>query len=143
MMAGIRRRSLAGYARRLTAKKPKAGNSKDINKSEEIRKVATGMKAEGKKPRPVVIIDTLKKKGIVVSSPQVSMVLKRMGFRPRKRRKAGAAAVAGSNGAAAKAISRAGNISIEDLLAAKKLASTFGGTDRAIAALSALKRFEG
>lgn len=121
----------------------KSKSSKDINKSEEIRKVATSMKAEGKKPRPVVIIDTLKKKGIVVSSPQVSMVLKRMGFRPRKRRKAGANAVAGSNGVAAKAVSRAGNISIEDLLAAKRLASTFGGTDRAIAALSALKRFEG
>ena len=54
-----------------------------MNKGEEIRKVANGIKAKGEMPRPVVIIDMLKKQGIVVSSPQVSMVLKRMGFRPR------------------------------------------------------------
>ena len=64
--------------------KPAAGQ--DINKSEEIRKIATAMKAEGKKPRPVLIIADLKKRGIVVSSPQVSMVLRKMGFRPRSLR---------------------------------------------------------
>lgn len=32
---------------------------KEINKSAEIRKVASGMKAKGEKPRPVVIIETL------------------------------------------------------------------------------------
>ncbi|MFM8634266.1 MAG: hypothetical protein ACKOEX_05585 [Planctomycetia bacterium] len=122
------------------AKKP----SKDVNKSEEIRKIATSMKAEGKKPRPVVIIDALKKRGIVVSSPQISMVLKRMGFRPRKRRKAAKVAEGSvANLAAIKGAARGGKISVDDLLAAKKVASTFGGADRAIAALSALKRFEG
>jgi hypothetical protein len=120
------------------AKKP----SKEVNKSEEIRKVATGMKAKGEKPRPVAIIATLKKQGVVVSSPQVSMVLKRMGFRPRKRRKAGKAAAAGKV-AAVKAAPRNGSISVDDLMAAKKVASTFGGADRAIAALSALKQFQG
>ncbi|NDH95241.1 MAG: hypothetical protein EBZ13_12070, partial [Planctomycetia bacterium] len=68
--------------------------AKDVNKSEEIRKVATSMKAKGEKPRPVTIITALGKQGIEVSSPQVSMVLKRMGFRPRKRRKGGKAAAA-------------------------------------------------
>ena len=58
-------------------KKPAASKKGEINKSEEIRKVANGMKAKGEKPRPVVIIDVLKKQGIVVSSPQVSMVLKK------------------------------------------------------------------
>ena len=80
---------------------------------------------------------------MVVSSPQVSMVLKRMGFRPRKRRKAGKAAAAGKVAAAKAAPSRNGVISVNDLLTAKKVASTFGGADRAIAALSALKQFEG
>lgn len=121
------------------AKKP----GKDINKSAEIRKVATGMKAKGEKPRPVVIIATLKKQGIIVSSPQVSMVLKRMGFRPRKRRKAAAALSAGGNGAARKVATVGGRISVDDLFAAKKVANTFGSADRAIAALSALKQFEG
>ena len=34
-------------------------------------------------------------------------------------------------------------ISIDDLLAAKSVAGAFGGTDKAIAALQALKRIEG
>ena len=58
---------------------------KSVNKSDEIRKLAAAMKERGEKPRPVVIVATLKKQGVVVSSPQVSMVLKGMGFRPRKR----------------------------------------------------------
>jgi hypothetical protein len=108
---------------------------KDVNKSEEIRKVATAMKAEGQKPRPVVIIDILKKRGIVVSSPQVSMVLKRMGLRPRKRRS--------SEEMAAGRAGRQAALSIDDLVAAKQLLAQFGGADRALAAIKALKRLEG
>lgn len=120
------------------AKGPKGKASKDVNKSAEIRKVAAAMKAAGEKPRPVVIIATLKKQGVEVSSPQVSMVLKRMGFRPRKRRKAGAAAAP-----AAKGVRRTGgSLSVEDLLAAKRLVGHFGGTERAFAALEALRKFE-
>jgi hypothetical protein len=112
--------------------------AKDTNKSEEIRRIAKGMKEKGEKPRPVVIIAQLKKQGIAVSSPQVSMVLKRMGFRPRKRRKAGepvVAAVPRSSGGA--------KISVEDLVAAKKAVAQLGGLNRALAAIQALKQFEG
>jgi hypothetical protein len=113
-------------------------DAKSTNKSEEIRKIAKAMKEKGEKPRPVAIIALLKKQGVVVSSPQVSMVLKRMGFRPRKRRKAGAAAAP-----AAKGVRRTGgSLSVEDLLAAKRLVGHFGGTERALAALEALKKFE-
>jgi len=121
---------------------------KDVNKSEEIRKVASGMKARGEKPRPVVIIATLKKQGVEVSSPQVSMVLKRMGFKPRKRRKAGslvgaAAASKGIKGIpGVKGVKGSTKISIEDLVAAKKAVSRLGGLNRAIAALEALRQFE-
>jgi hypothetical protein len=111
--------------------------SKDVNKSEEIRKVATGMKAKGEKPRPKTIIDVLKKQGITVSSPQVSMVLKRMGFRPRRRR------AARETGKAQARASRVGVVSVEDLISAKKIVAQFGGTDRALAAITALKRLEG
>ena len=103
---------------------------KGVNKSEEIRKSAKAMQDKGEKPRPVVIIATLKKQGIVVSSPQVSMVLKRMGLRPVRGRKA---AAAGGKG---------GAISVEELLAAKKLVHHFGGATRALAALEALQKFE-
>ena len=115
----------------------------DVNKSEEIRKLATAMKAKGEKPRPVTIIAVLKKQGVEVSSPQVSMVLKRMGFRPRKRRKSGslAAAVAVANKGSKAGKSKA-KISVEDLVAAKKAVSRLGGLDRAVAAIEALRQLE-
>jgi hypothetical protein len=127
------------------AKGPKGKVSKDVNKSAEIRKVAAAMKAAGEKPRPVVIIATLKKQGVEVSSPQVSMVLKRMGFRPRRRRKNGAAGkpVATTAGSAKAVRMKATKISVEDLVAAQKAVSRLGGLDRALAAIEALRQFEG
>jgi len=62
-------------------------------------------------------------------------VLKRMGFRPRRRKQGGTA------GAGVKV--RGGAISVDELLAAKKLVGQFGGAERALAALQALKQFEG
>ena len=111
--------------------------AKDVNKSAEIRKIAAAMKERGEKPRPVVIIGQLKKQGVEVSSPQVSMVLKRMGFRPRRRRATAPEAALRRAGGG-----RKGPISIEDLIAAKRLVSHFGSADRALAAVNALKRFE-
>jgi|688.fasta_scaffold800091_2 hypothetical protein len=113
-----------------------AAATKDVNKSEEIRKIATAIKAEGKKPRPILIIEALKKRGITVSSPQVSMVLKRMGFRPRKRRSSGEVAAKGRS-------TRVLAISVDDLVAAKKLVAHFGGINRALQAIEALRRLEG
>jgi transposase len=110
---------------------------KVTNKSEEIRKVARAMQDRGEKPRPITIMAALEKQGVEVSSPQVSMVLKRMGFRPRRRRARGAAGAE----PVAKA-TKAVRISVEDLVAAKKLVSHFGGATKAIAALQALKQFE-
>lgn len=126
-----------------TAKKPA-----DVNKSAEIRKIATGMKAKGEKPRPSVIVVELKKLGITVAPPQVSNILKKMGFRPLRKRKGASKAKAGLAAAKAKSAAKGGAkkasiVSVEDLLAAKKAAGTIGGTDKAIAALQALKRFEG
>lgn len=123
-------------------KKPAAKRpaGKGINKSAEIRKVASGMKAKGEKPRPVVIIEILKKQGVEVSSPMVSMVLKKMGFRPRKRRKAGKVASQPAGTATAK---KASKVKVEDLVKAKKIATQMGGVDKALAVLNALKDFEG
>ena len=108
---------------------------KSVNKSEEIRKIAAAMKAKNEKPRPVVIIDALKKQGVVVSSPQVSMVLKKMGFRLRKRAKTGAAkAVVAKPGVG-------GRVTVEDLVTAKRVVGQFGSPERAIRAIEALKQF--
>lgn len=122
-----------------TEKKSSAG----VNKSAEIRKIAASMKEKGEKPRPVAIIAMLKKQGVVVSSPQVSMVLKRMGFRPRKRRASAAAKDVAATGATRRSSPPAADrISVEDLITAKKAVAQLGGTERALAAIAALKRFE-
>jgi hypothetical protein len=133
-------------AKAAVAKATKAKVSKDVNKSAEIRKVATAMKARNEKPRPVTIIEVLGKQGVEVSSPQVSMVLKRMGFRPRRRRKgaakaAGGVAVVTTKGNAKAVRTKATKISVEDLVAAKKAVSRLGGLDRALAAIEALRQF--
>jgi hypothetical protein len=119
-------------------KKPVANKAKgDINKSAEIRRVANDMKAKGEKPRPKTIMQVLKKDGIVVSSPQVSMVLKKMGFRLRKRRKSGEVApVAIKSGKTTK-------VTVEDLVVAKKVAEQMGGVEKALATMKALRDFEG
>ncbi|MFZ4733303.1 MAG: hypothetical protein ACOYK7_12255 [Pirellulales bacterium] len=109
---------------------------KEINKSEEIRKVAKDLQAKGQKVSPKIIIDLLKKQGITVSSPQCSMVLKRAGFKRRARR----ARAVGAKPAAARGNASRGAIGIEDLIAAKKVADQFGGAERAIEALRALAR---
>jgi hypothetical protein len=43
----------------------------------------------------------------------------------------------------ASGVGKAKQISMDDLLAAKSVSGAFGGTDKAIAALQALKRLEG
>lgn len=114
---------------------PRKPAGKEVNKSAEIRRVAGAMKAKGEKPRPIVIIEVLKKEGVTVSSPQVSMVLKGMGFRPRRRRKAGKQA--------SKPVARkASKVKVEDLVKAKRIVSQMGGIDHALAVLHALKDFE-
>jgi hypothetical protein len=133
------------------AEKPMAKTSSrksgGVNKSAEIRKVAAAMKSKGVKPRPSVIVAELKAKGVAVAPAQVSTILKKMGFRPlHKRKKRGAPAAGGASAKVAKSPSKAApkssSISVDDLIAAKKMAGSLGGTEKALAALSALKRFE-
>lgn len=136
----------------MTADSPKAESHKavaskkpaitdgGVSKSDSIRKVANAMKAKGEKPRPKTIMEILKKDGIVVSSPQVSMVLKKMGFRPRKRRKGQTLAAKSSSPSTS---SKTKKIKVEDLVRAKKVVAQLGGVEKALAAIKALKDFEG
>lgn len=127
------------------AEKPMAKTSTKkpggVNKSAEIRKVAAAMKTKGEKPRPSVIVAELKAKGVTVAPAQVSNILKKMGFRPLRRRKKVRAAAAAPK-ATSKPVAKSSSISVEDLIAAKKMAGSLGGTEKALAALQALKRFE-
>ena len=115
---------------------------KITSKADLIRKVAGIIKSKGEKPRPSEIVKILQEEGVTVAPAQVSMTLKAAGYRPlRKRQKVKKAA----GGIAAKktaAAGRSNQISMDDLLAAKSVSGAFGGTDKAIAALQALKQFE-
>jgi phosphoribosylaminoimidazole (AIR) synthetase len=69
--------------------------------------------------------------------------LKAAGYRPLRKRRKGKKAAEGMGTKKAVGASRVSQISIDDLLAAKSVSGAFGGTDKAIAALQALKQFEG
>ena len=111
-------------------------DTKEINKSEEIRKVGAELKAKGQKISPKAIMDVLAKKGIEVSSAHCSTVLKKAGFKRRKR----SAGEAGAEAAPEKTARKSDTVTIEDVIAAKKMAEQFGGADRLLAALKALAR---
>ena len=112
------------------------------SKADLIRKVAGIIKAKGEKPRPTEIVKILAEEGVTVAAAQVSMTLKAAGYRPLRKRRKGKKTADGVAGKKAVIAGRTSQISIDDLLAAKSVASAFGGTDKAIAALQALKQFE-
>lgn len=133
--------------KRVDGKKPaKPSNkpgTKDVNRSAEIRKVASAMKVEGTKPRPSVIVAELGEKGIRVTPTLVSIVLRGMGFRPlRKRKKTNTTGNATAKSAGAKRTARGTPLSVDDLVAVKKAVDSLGGSERAMKAIQALKRLE-
>jgi hypothetical protein len=116
------------------AVKRKAGRkSNGVNKSELIREILREM---GGATRNKDVIAKLKEKSIVVSPAQVSNVklaLARKGGIRLKRR--------GRRGAVGRAAGGSGDsVSLSSLIAAKKLADSMGGLDRARRALDALAR---
>jgi arginine repressor len=110
------------------------GSAGHGNKAEAIRAAA---KSLGKKVRPRDIIAMLQEQGIRVSSAQVSTTLTRMGMRRTKR---GRNARAGAVATAARAAGNSASITIEDLIAAKKLVNQLGSVEAASKAISALAR---
>jgi hypothetical protein len=99
------------------------------SKAQSIRDTA---KELGKKVRPRDIIAALAEKGITVTSPQVSTVLKAAGMR-RGRRGRKSKAMASRNG-------KEHVLNSYDLLQVKKLATMLGGTDKLKEAVAALEQ---
>ena len=108
-----------------------------LNKSEEIRKLAKELLERGEKPRPVTIVNTLKARGVTVSSPQVSMVLKKVGVerRPRKVKTSAAPTTTKANN-----VSGGESFTVHQLLAAKKFVEMIGSPRQAMALLDALDK---
>lgn len=110
-----------------------AGGVERGHKAEAIRSAARSL---GKKVRPRDVIAMLKDQGIEVSSAQVSTTLKSMGMRRSRRGGKTRAAMA----AAPRMTSKATAISIDYLIAAKKLVNQLGSVEAASQALAALAK---
>ena len=126
-----RRGKKAATAKRSAGQKASAAvsNGGDVSKAQKIRDVAKGM---GKKVRPRDVIAELAKEGVTVSSAQVSMTLRKAGYR-RKRR--------GRKVAAAVAHPATGNgLNVDALIAAKALIAKVGSVEVAEEALRMLKK---
>jgi hypothetical protein len=102
-------------------------------KADQIRRIAQGM---GKRVRPRDVIAALDAEGISVSFAQVGQVLKSLGMRRRRGR---GPATARSTRATATA-NAAETISLQALIAAKRLADQLGGVQAAKQAMDALAR---
>ena len=137
--AATKKKPTAKAVKKSAGKKPAEAVT---SKADLIRKVAGIIKAKGEKPRPTDIVKILAEEGVTVAAAQVSMTLKAAGYRPLRKRRKGKKTAEGTTVKKAVGAGRANQISIDDLLAAKSVAGAFGGTDKAIAALQALKQFE-
>jgi arginine repressor len=119
----------AGKKTAKATKSTPSTNGASSTKADRIREVAKGM-AKPVRPRDVQAV--LATQGIRASSPQISRVLKSMG---RKRRRKAAA-----GGATRALTSSSTEISIDDLVAAKKLVGQVGSIEKVRGALAALAR---
>jgi hypothetical protein len=110
-------------------------SSENERKADSIRRVAGGM---GKRVRPRDVVASLREEGIDVTSAQVSQVLKGMGMRRRRRGRK----PAGERTARGRAVQAdaSTSLSLDALIAAKKLADQLGGVQAAKQAMDALAR---
>ncbi|MGH7135423.1 MAG: hypothetical protein ACREHD_06760 [Pirellulales bacterium] len=116
VQSDIRKKRAAKRAAKTTTA---INGSAETSKAERIRQVAQSMDG---RVRPRDVVATLAAEGVKVSSAQVSTVLRSMGMRRRRRGRRPAAAT--SNGSAKHSTSP--TLSLENLLAAKKLANQLG-----------------
>lgn len=107
------------------------GSAAGTSKADSIRQVAQGLP---KPVRPRDIVAALNEQGIAVSPAQVSQVLKSMGMK-RRRRGRRPSAMAGRS-----ATSMPEMLTLDNLLAAKKLVTQLGSIEAAKQAVDALAK---
>jgi arginine repressor len=106
-------------------------------KAAAIRQMAGSME---RPVRPRDLVAAMAAQGVQVSSAQVSQVLRAMGMRRRRRGGARVAREAAPMGRRPVSNSASRSISLDSLIAAKKLADQLGGVDAAKLAVDALSR---
>ena len=108
------------------------GAAAGASKADAIRQ---SIRRFGKRFRPRDVVAELGEQGMVVSSAQVSTIAKKLGMRPRRRGR-GAATVAVARTTAR----RSPEVSLEALVATKRLSDQLGGIDQVKSALDALAK---
>jgi hypothetical protein len=120
--------SKKGRGRRKGGRRAGGGESK----AEAIRQ---SIRRFGKSFRPRDVIADLAERGIEVSSAQVSTIAKTLGMRPRRKGRGPAAAGAGRAPAR-----RSAEVSLDALVATKRLTDQLGGIENVKSALDALSK---
>jgi len=110
-----------------------------VNKTAEIRKAARALVLKGMPPRPMDIKARLKKSGIEVTSPQVSTALAGTEFAFRRNREERAR----PRSLFPEPTLALSQVSIDDVLEARKFVERLGSLEKAMAALVALGQFGG
>lgn len=127
-------RSENGAAKKRAGRRKGAGRRGARGGASKADSIRQSIRRFGKTFRPRDVIADLAERGVKVSSAQVSTVAKGMGMRPR--RKGRGPAVAGVRAGAA----RSAGVSLDALVATKKLSDQLGGIDNVKSALDALSR---
>jgi len=123
----------AGRSKQRSRQTSTNGSATGASKADSIRQVAQGMQ---RPIRPRDVVAALNEQGISVSSAQVSQVLKGMGLK-RRRRRGRKSGVTTRNRIAT---STSEMLSLDNLLAAKKLVDQLGGVAAAKQAVDALAK---
>jgi hypothetical protein len=118
--------ALVAHVKRGAKAAAPAASSNGVSKAEQIRQVAKSM---GGKVRPRDVVAKLGEQGVTVTSAQVSTVLAAMGMKRRRR---------GRRPAVVETV--ASTLTLDSLLAAKKLVNQLGSVDAAKTAVDALAK---
>jgi arginine repressor len=119
----------------------KSSGTAEMSKADAIRDAVSRL---GKMARPRDVIADLSEKGITVTSPQVSSLMKKLGIKRRRRR--GGRAAAGASQPTSTGAKRGprsgGGLTASDLIDAKRLADQLGGVEKLKKALDVLEQLK-
>jgi arginine repressor len=126
------------------ARRSQASGTAEMSKADAIRDAIARL---GRRARPRDVIADLSEKGVTVTSPQVSALMKKLGIKRRRRRGGRAAGeVTTTTATATRGAKRgpraSGGLTAGDLLDAKRLADQLGGVEKLKKALDVLEQLK-
>ena len=124
------------------ARRSQDSGTAQMSKADAIRDALSRL---GAKARPRDVIADLADKGVTVTSPQVSSLMKKLGMKRRRRRggrTSGNGAATGMSTGAKRGPRPSSGLTANDLLDAKKLANQLGGVEKLKRALDVLEQLK-